>query len=414
MSIVENALQDIRFEWVEESTVGVPPSNPSWNKFSDYVATAPAWDGGVETSENNAAGSGDVVEITRGQETHSFTPEYWLQRAPVNGSGNAVDPIAVPFVHNYSSELASHTIVFRREVSSGGNFGQGYRNYTVGLGAKPVNATIPGDPGESSPQTLELEYSAEYGNAHVIHQPNGTTLTVSNAGTTSVDVTIESQGGTTAETLTVSGGGSATTVSTYSDVDAIWIASGTPDGDISVTDGSGTAVLDEPLRGTSNTEPDYDKGVPPLGSGSHASDIGNDPERFLGLNAFATYGGSDIADRLHSFDLSCELDSDDPAVVGTRQGPIDEGTRTVTLDADVAGPYESTKQVKNHLQGVVNDLVLGVGGTSSADAAATFTLQDAQATDVDEQSYGASDANFIFGTTFVAQNVNGNAVTVSN
>lgn len=415
MSIVENALQGIRFEWVTETTVGEPPSNPSWNKFSDYIATAPAWDGGVETSENNAVGSGDVVEITRGQESHSFSPEYWLQRAPVDSSGNAVDPIAVPFVHDYSGEIDSHTLVSRREVTSGGNFGAGFRAYTVGLGQKPLSATIPGDPGESSPQSLSLEYSGEYGNSHVIHQPDtATTLDVTNNGTNSVDITIEDEGAATTETITVAGGATSTTTATFGDVDVIYVASGTPDGDIAVTDGSGTNVLDEPLKGVSNTDPDYDVGIPPLGTGSHASDIGNDPERFLGLNAFATYGGSDIADRLHSFDLNIELDSDDPAVVGTRQGPIDESARTVSLDADVAGPYESTKQMQNHLQGVVNGLDLYLGGTSASTAAATVTLNDAQATDVDEQSYGAGDPNHIFGVTFTAQNDAGNAVSMSN
>lgn len=415
MSIVENALQGVRFEWVPETTVGEAPSNPSWNKFSDYLASAPGWDGGVETNEGNAVGSGDVVNITRGQEEHSFSVEYWLQRALTDGSGNAVDPAAIPLVHDYQTELESHTLVFRRETTSGGNFGAGFRSYTVGLGQKPLSATIPGDPGESSPQAISLEYTGEYGNSHVIHQPSSsTTLDITNNGTNSVDVTVEDEGAATSETITVSGGSTVTTVNSYADVDAIYIASGTPDGDISVTDGGGTNILDDPLKGTGTTDPDYDVGIPPLGSGSHATNIGNDPERFLGLNAGATYGGADIADRLHSFDFSVELDSDTPAVVGTRQGPVDEGVRTATLDADVAGPYESTKQMQNHLNGVVNGLDLFLGGTDSASAASTITLTDAQSTDVDEQAHGASEANFIFGTTFVAQNDTGTAVTVSS
>jgi len=415
MSIQESALQGVRFEWIEETTVGEAPSDPEWNKFSDYLGSAPGWDGGIDTSEGNAVGSGDVVEITRGQEEHTFNVEYWLQRSPVDGSGNAVDPIAVPMVHDFSCELESHTLVFRREADCGGNFDAGFRAYTVGLGQKPLNATVPGDPGESSPQSLSLEYNGEYGNSHVIHQPDtGTTVDVTNNGTTSVDITIEDEGANTSETLTVAGGATETTLDTYDDIDAIYVASGTPDGTIEVTDGSGTDILDSPLQGTSDTEPDYDVGIPPLGSGSHASDIGNDPQRFLGLNAFATYGGSDIADRLHSFDLSVELDSDDPAVVGTRQGPIDEGTRSVSLDADVAGPYESTKQMQNYLNGVVNGLDLFLGGTDSGSAAATITLNNAQPTDVDEQAYGAGDSNFIFGVSFVAQNDSGNAVSVNN
>jgi hypothetical protein len=415
MSIQENALQSIRLEYVEETTVGEAPSDPTFKKFSDYIGSAPGWDGSIDTNEGNALGSGDVVEITRGQEEHSFSIEYWLQRALTDGSGNAQDPAAVPMIHDYSCELESHTLVFRRETDCGGNFDSGFRAYTVGLGQKPLSVTIPGDPGESSPQTLSLEYTGEYGNSHVIHQPEtATTVDVTNNGTTSVDITIEDEGANTSETLTVAGGATETSLETYGDIDAIYVASGTPDGDINVTDGSGTNILEEPLRGTGDTDPDFDVGIPPLGSGSHASDIGNDPERFLGLNAGAQYGGSALGERLHSFDLSVELDNDDPAVVGTRQGPIDEGTRTVTLDSDVAGPYESTTQMENYLQGVTDDLDLFLGGTDSTAAASTITLSDAQATDVDEQAYGAGDSNFIFGVTWLAQSATTNPLTVTS
>jgi hypothetical protein len=415
MSIQENALQDFRAEFATETTTGEFPTDPDFTRYSDYIASAPGWGGGVETSENNALGSGDVVEITRGQEEHPFDLEYWLQRAPVDGSGNAQDPIAIPFIHDYSGEIESHTILFRREVTEGGNFDSGFRMFTVGAGCKPLEATIPGDPGEASPQSLELGYDSEYGNSHVIHQPDtGTTLDVINNGSTSVDVTIEDEGASTTETVTVAGSSTVTTTATFADVDVIYIASGTPDGDINVTDGSGTDILEEPLRGTSNTDPDFDRGIPPLGSGSRGSAISSDPERFLGLNTAVTRGGNNLAERIHSFDLSAELDSDDPAVIGTRQGPIDEGTRTVTLEADVAGPYESTAQVKDHLQGTVDDIVVVLGGTDSASGVADITLNDAQSTDVDEQTYGAGDANFIFGTTFTAQNNTGNAVSITN
>jgi len=415
MSIQESALNDARAEWVPETTVGEAPSDPDFKRFSDYLADVPGWDGGPDIAENNAVGSGEVVEITRGSEEHTFTMQYWLQRSPVDGSGNPVDPIAVPITHDFDGELESHTIVFRRETTSGGNDGAGFRAYTVGLGCKPISSTIPGDPGESSPQSLELEYQAEYGRTHVIHQPSSsTTVDIENTGTEEVDVTVEDEGASTTSTETVAGGATVSTTESYSDIDAIYIASGTPDGTINVTDGSGTTLLEGGLQGTSSTDPDYEVGIPPLGSGSRGSAISTDPERFLGLNTDVTRGGSSLAERVHGFDFTCELESSQEAVTGTRHPPVDEGVRTASVDVDVAGPFESTTQIREFFQGVESDVVLTLGGPNSSSGVADITLTDAQLTDVDEQTYGAGDSNVIFGTTFTAQSNTGNAVSVSN
>jgi len=406
-------LSDVRLEFVEETTVGNAPSDPSWSRFSDYIADAPGWDGGPDISENNALGSGDTVDITRGSEEHTFTLQYWLQRAPVDGNGDPTDPIAVPLTHDFNAELTSHTVVFRRETTSGGNDGAGFRMFTVGLGCKPISSTIPGDPGESAPQSLELEYQAEYGRTVVIHQPSSsTTLDITNNGTNSVDVTIENEGASTAETNTVAGGATVTTTATFGDIDSVWIDSGEPDGDVVVTDGAGTTFTT--LTGTSTTDPDYEQGVPPLGSGSHGSAISTDPERFLGLNTDIRQGGTSLADRVHGWDLSVELESSQDAIIGSRFAPVDEGVRTASVDVDVAGPYESTKQLRDFFSGAESDIVLSVGGTSSADGVADITLTNAQLTDADEQSYGAGDSNVIYGTTFTAQNSTASSVSVTN
>lgn len=415
MTIQENALSDVRVEWVEETTEGEAPSNPEWNKFSDYIEDAPGWDGSPDISENNALGSGDTVEITEGAEEHGFTIQYWLQRAPVDGSDNVQDPIAYPFEYDFASELSTNTIVFRRDVESGGNDDAGFRQYTVGIGQKPVSATIPGDPGESSPQSLELEYVGEYGRSHVIHQPSSsTTLDVTNNGSTSVDVTIENEGAGASETVTVSGNSTVTTTASFADIDVIWVASGEPDGTIDVTDGSGTTILEDGLSGTDTLETDYERGIPPLGSGSHASDIGNDPEQFIGLNTNVDRGGSVLADRVHGFDLTAELENSQEPALGSKFSPVDEGVRTVTIECDVAGPYQSTKELKELFDGTESDIIATIGGTSSTNGSADITLDNAQITDTDEQSYGAGDENFIFGVTFAAQQDTGSAVDITN
>jgi hypothetical protein len=70
--------------------------------------------------------------------------------------------------------------------------------------------------------------------------------------------------------------------------------------------------------------------------------------------------------------------------------------------------------MENYLQGVTDDLDLFLGGTDSTAAASTITLSDAQATDVDEQAYGAGDSNFIFGVTWLAQSATTNPLTVTS
>lgn len=418
MTITENALTDFRIEWAEESSDGTPPSDPSWNRFSDYIDNITAMSPALNQSENNAVTSGHVVDITRGaEETATMTVEYWLQRFPVDGSGNIQDPLAVPFLHDYSTEYDSHTVVSRRETTEGGADGAGLRQYTVAVGARPISATIPGDPGEASPQSAEVEYEAEKIRTYAISQPSsGTTLDVvsTSSNDTAVDVTIEDEGAGTSETITLNGTTAQTTTESFADIDAVRVTSGTPDGDITVSDGGGTDFLT--LDGTNTNGIDHDEGVPLLGSGSHASAIGSDPEQFLFLNTKTTFGGSEIADRTHQFDLSAEVSTDTNAQEGTRRPTIDVSTTTVTADADIAEDTGSTNRIREFLRGTTGDIVYTLGGTVAGNGAGDITVSDAQLTDVDDQSYGAGDANNIYGVTFTAQDADddGSVVTMTN
>lgn len=421
MTITENSLDNTRFEWVAETTEGVTPTDPEWNRFSDYVQSAPGWDGEIATTQNNALGSNENVTITRGAESPTLTAEYFLQQFLVDGSGNVQDPLAHPFLFDNTEEYPSHSVLFRQDIPYGGKDGGGFRRYTYATGAKPVASTIPGDPSESAPQSPELTYEAEYARSHVIHQPaDSTTLTATSTNPTAddgnVEVTVESEGAGTSEVLTVGTAGSTS----FSDIDAVYITSGEPTGDIQLEDDSSTNLLEKPLAGTDTNGIDYDKGVPLLGAGSHASAIGTDPEQYLGLNTTQSYDSGDLAQRVHSFDLSAEISTDRNAITGSRAQTIDDGIKTAQATADVAGPYESSKQMHNMLQGLDGDLVQTLGGTTQGSGAGDITLKNAQPTDVDEQSYGAGDANFIFGVTFTAQSLgndgtdDGVTVTMTN
>jgi hypothetical protein len=419
MSIAENALQGVRAEWAEESTIGVPPTDPEWNNYSDYLDDGPGWSPAVNQSENTPVGSGHISHITRGAEdVHELTIAYWAQRALVDGTGTVQDPIAYPFLHDYSEEYTSHTVVWRREVTSGGADGAGYRVYTVALGARPISATIPGDPGDASPQSLELGYEAEYARTHRVDQPgSATTLDVvsSDDGDTNVDITIEDEGAATTETITLNGTTAQTTTESFADIDAVYVESGEPVGDITVSDGSGTTFAT--LQGIDTNGVEADVGIPTTGGGSHASDINNDPERYLGLNTASSFGGGLLPpERVHQFDLAAELGTDVNPKQATRRVSIDIDTATVTAEADVAGEDETTQQIESYLQGYSGDITYALGGTSTGGGVTDITLQSAQVTDTDDQTYGAGDPNNIFAVVWTAQDsdFDGSVVSMTN
>ena len=403
MTLVENALGDVRAEWAEESTPGVAPTNPEWNRFSDYVLAVPGWSGGggVEPLDE-IVGSGDIEDHVRGVEDHSLGVEYLMQRFFVNDDGDPIDPIGYPLTYDYGTQLTTHTVVTRRTTSDGGNFGAGLRHYVVGVGCRPVSGTIPGDPSESQPIALEVEYEAEMVRSYVIHQPDSATTldVVSTSSEDSFDVIIESEGGSTSETVTLNGTTTVTTSSSFGDVDAIE-PQAEPEGDITVTDGNGTDILEAVtgnggLIGSNTDGVDGDEvGIPALGSGSHASAIGTDPEEYQFLGTSSDYGGSALGTRVHALDATVELDTTKEAVQGTRRQEIDIGTRTVSADVDTAGEFDSHKQHRRHFEEVNSDLTYEfVDGD--------LTLKNATLVDVGDVDFSGGDANIINSSTFEA------------
>lgn len=391
----ESALQNVRVEWVEESTMGEAPSDPSFNKYGDYVVDAPGWDGDAGTESFDALGSVDPVLHNRGPEEHSLAIEYYLQRFPLDNSDTIQDPIAYPMEYDPQTGLPSHTVVFRRDVGTGGNDGAGFRQYVVGLGQLPISASLPGDPSTGEPIVAALGYEGEYVRSHVIHQPSSsTTVEVSStsANDTTQTVTIEDEGAGTTEDVTLSGTTAQTTTATFDNIDAIHIDE-SHEGDISVTDGSGTDLLENDLQGTNSDGVDYEVGVPALGSGSHASDLSTDPENFTFLGTSSSYGGDGLDDRVHAFDLSVEIDTASEPRQTTRRPAIDPGTRTVSVDADIAGPHQSDVANYEYFTGQTNDITYALPNGD-------IVVTDAQLMDTDEQSFGSSDANNIYSVTW--------------
>jgi len=398
----ESALQNVRAEWVPSSydSAGIPrpPTDPSWNRFGDYIQSHPGWSGDANVESDPPTGQVDPVDHFRGAEEHDLALQWWLQRFYVDSNGNANDPIGELINYDGSSKDPVHEVLIRKETDEGGADDAGFRTYWYGSGCRPSSGTAPGDPSSSMPIMAEAGYACERVRQHIIHQPaDGTTLDIaSTSANDTMDVTIESEGASTTETVTLNGTTTVTTTESFSDIDAIWLAS-EPEGDITVKDDSGTDLLEEPLTGTNTDVVDGDRGIPPLGSGSHASAIGTAPENYIFLGTSSSYGGgalaeSSAADRVHTLDLSIEVDITREPRQSTRRQSIDMGDRTVSVEADLAGPYETAKQNQRYYTSNEGDLVYTYPDGD-------VTVVDAQPADIDDVDFDGGDANLIYGVT---------------
>ena len=403
----ESALQNVRAEWVPSDLSGGvprPPTDPEWNRFGDYINAYPGWSGDAGVEGGTPAGSGDTTHHFRGVEEHDITVSWWMQRFFLDSNGDPNDPIGELLTLDYQKAHPVHELLFRREVEEGGAKGAGFREYVYASGAKPLSGNAPGDPSTSEPIIAEAGYGVEKTSQYIIHQPaDGVTPKVksTSANDTSQTVTIESEGGSTTDTFTLNGTTlvSGDTGASFSDIDAIWV-DGSHEGDITVEDGNGNDLLEDPIVGTDTDGVEADRGIPLLGAGSHASEIGTHPEAYQFLGTSSTYDGGALAessprDRVHALDLSIEVEDSREPMQGTRRQAIDRGTRTATAPSDVAGPYESQKQNVRYFQSTEGDLIFQFPD-------GTVTLKNAQLTDTDDVDREGGDANTIYGVTFEA------------
>jgi len=395
MTTVESALSDHRIEYAQEPSEGTFPTDPSWEVLTDYLDEL-TFTPGAGREAISVVGQGDVKDMFRGAEEPEVSTNYYKQQGFVDSGGGVNYPGGRPLTYDYSCDLQSFNIVVRRETDCNGNFDAGFREYIVIRGAKPTEVSNPGDAANSQPIIEQLTWAVQQGRSYVIHQPDSsTTLDITNGGDADVDVTIEDESAATSETITVAANSTVTTVESYSDVDVIF-AESDHDGDITVTDGSGTNVLDEttPLAGSNTDGVESDRGVTPLGSGSHGSAVGTDPTdyQFLGVDQI-NWQGSALADRIHSLDFTVSLETDRNAVTGTRRQTIDIGTRTVEVEAETSGPFESATRIAQQYHNESSDFVYSYPDND-------VTIKNAEITDADDYTRTAGDTNSIPSTTF--------------
>jgi len=343
-----------RYEWVEEPSPGAVPTDIEWNRFSDVIRTF-EMDPGATLARQDSIATADAVDHNRGPEEPSATVGYDLQRFPVDGAGDPVDASAYGILRDQYNDLLGTLLAVGRREYGGGNDGAGVREFLVvrGAGVDSVSPTL--DPSGEQPILMELSLTARKARSYLIHQPSAATtleLVSTNDGDT-MEVTIETEDAGTTDTISLDGTTAVTTTTPYSDIDAVWLADN-PTGNVTVSDGSGTTFLELTggLEYSDDDQPvDGDRGIPPLGAGSHAGEIGSSFEHFVG-DRFERPAGEAVRARINSASWTIENNINTQALHNTRAPALDAGNRGVTVDADAAGPYISHKSMMESLQKV--------------------------------------------------------------
>jgi len=395
---IESGLQDIRLEWVEETTPGETPADPAWNKFTaaDLVADVSV-SPEPQYEQRQALGFIDAQSNDRGAEAASATIGYHMGQFPVDASGNVQDPIAYPIVHDGETDYPSLTVVARRDVQAGGSDGGGFREFAVVTGARPTSASFDGDASNPMPLPQELSMECERARVYVISQPSSSTELVvrSTDDSDTNDVTLESEDASTTETVTLPGTATntVTTTATFDDLDAIDV-SGDHAGDITVgtDDGSGNIdveLTEHVIAGSGDSAADSidsEFGIPALGSGSHASAITEEGPQFI--ETTFEVSGTPIAPNLHTLGLSVERDVSRSAQQTTRREVVDVGARSISVDVTASGEHQSATQIRN----AFNTAEFGTI-TYTFDSGETIDLNNVQQTGPPAYERGAGDTN---------------------
>lgn len=380
MPNVESGLRNHRSGFVRETTFGVTPTNPSWAVFGDEVFEARAAMSGAIFAKR-ALGDVDPQAFFKGPETHRLTMQYYLQRWLLSG-GNPLDPLGDAIIRDADNNISSSLSILLRESRqvSGGIKGAGVREYTYARGAYANTITIPGRLEDGEPVRPTIEYMASKVRPLRIDQPSSSgviDIESTDAGDTTQSITIEVEGGATAETVALNGTTTVSTISSYGNIDALWLDAEC-DGDIKVMMSGDSDVL-ATIRGKdSYASIEGDRGVPPLGSGSHGSALGTAYERFI--DDTITRGGSALATYINSSELRVNNNVEIVPQLGTFQQVLIPGIRQVELAATVFGPNESNAQILDHLRAVESDIVWTLTG-------GTITVPGAVLRDVPERLY---------------------------
>ena len=407
----ENAQLPARVEWVEETEYMELPADPEWNLYSD---TARVWTGEVDAQKErqDAFGTADSKGQFRGPQDSSLSVEYDLQNWFVDNNGNLTDAAAYAALRTAQNQIhGTHTVVKRKEMHAGqGAAGAGRRVYSVWRGSVPIQVVINLDPSSGLPIGIELEYEAAQARMYTIDQPDGeTTLTVSSTdnGDDTQTLTIEDEDAGTTEDVSLDGTADVTTTASFGDIDALELDAETA-GNVTVEDGSGNtlATLYGGLEYSNDDNPvDGDLGVPALGTGSHASEIGTGYEHFVGdtverpAGSAFQFADSDDDLSIHVATITIENAEDKNARHTSFSQAIDVENRTIEMDVDVGGANVTHDAIRSYLRGVEDDIIW------EPEDGKSMTLEGAECTDVGDDEEETGQARAVLSNTFEAQGV---------
>lgn len=320
------------------------PGSTSFDSIG-RVTVSGSHTGAIEVLEDNSGSAGTKLgELASGEtDLEDVTP---------------TDPAGYGMVRDRHNNPPGRILVVARRDHPGGNDDAGVREFSVIRGAG-VDPTATLDPSGEQPILIEAALTARKARSYLIHQPaSSTDLEVtSTSSNDTMDLTVESEDADVSTTVTLNGTNSVTISGPFPDVDAAWLTDN-PEGTVTITDGSGTTILTLEGGNTYSDDGnpvDGDRGVPVLGSGSHASAIGGSYEHFEG-DRFERPVGSSVRARVNSASWTFENGWSASALHDGRAPAVDAGNRVTSVDADVAGPFVTHDSMMESLQKDQQDL----------------------------------------------------------
>lgn len=382
----ESGLRIDRIGVIRETTTGQTPTDPAWEYHSDNYINF-NWAPSPDPERRDGLGTPDAVDHDVGNQEHELVVAYHQQRPWVDGSGNPDGFVGDAALRDSANQIPNtHSLLareFRPKSPDDPTTVDGARTYTIMKGGYP-NVSIEADPETGEPIPTELTYMAEKIRSVEILQPASSSLVVAqstSADDTTQTLSIEDEGAGTTDTISLNGNTPVSSTESFDDIDAIELDAET-EGDVTLHINDGTEVSptvgDElsKLRGGlyySNDDQSLegDLGVPVLGSGSHATEIGTTYEHFLGDSV--QRNSEDIAFDLN--DVTFEIDNgfDVTAREDSTRYRITEGNREVAFNATVVGHRASHRHIMDSLGSVGADIVWTMSKTELTVNGATVT-----------------------------------------
>jgi len=415
----ESGLTNHRIEFARESedADGTPitPTDPAFQTYSDVVREF-EWVPAAGHEAQRGLGDVDPYQWLSGPEEHELTIAYDLQKWFVDGSGNPMDASADGLLRGTDGYVQNtHTMLHREEKNQitanstvNGATQKDTRQYTVGFGGVMEEVTVTGDPTDQQPVMIEATYAFEKARSYQFDQPDSdTTLDVESTADADhkngVTITIEDEGAATTEDVTLTYDTTndvkevATTSSSFPDIDAIWVQDDGHEGQITVTETGGDTLAEIDGTNYHDNPGGYEKGVPPLGGGSHEGAVGTAFETVLG-NSF-DYGSSRLAMDVMTYALTVTNEIERTPREDDVAQRVHHGTRTVEAEATVIGETESHESARRTLQNQSANIDWLMDG-------GTLTIEGAHLTEPGGRVYEAGTAVMEVENTFSGTGVN--------